>query len=66
MMEPRKLWHDLVDRSIAAAVANRRPLNAEKLLDAVGIFAWATSRPAALEYVNKQLCAHTKARKGKP
>jgi hypothetical protein len=75
MMEPqvirsdnqqRRVWHSLVDSAIDAAIINHRPLHAEKLLDSVGLFSWTTNRPAALIYANKQLCAHTKARKGKP
>lgn len=59
--QQRRVWHSLVDGAVAAAISNRRLLHAEKLLDSVGIFAWAPNRPAALEYANKQLCAHTKA-----
>jgi hypothetical protein len=51
----RRVWHSLVDDAIAAAIANHRPLHAERLLDSVGLFTWATSRPEALRYANKMI-----------
>jgi hypothetical protein len=57
----RKLWHDLVERGVRAAVERGEPFAIEKVLNSVGILQWSLYRAQAFEYANKMLDAHRKA-----
>ncbi len=57
----RKLWHDLVERGLRAAIERGEPFEIEKVLNSVGILHWSPYRTQALEYATKMLDAHRKA-----
>ena len=60
----RKLWHALVDRGLAAAIASGTPFTVERVLDSVGILRWAPYRSQAFEYANKMLDDAKKGKEG--
>ena len=61
----RKLWHALVDRGLATATASGKPFTVERVLDSVGILAWAPYRSQALTYATAMLDAANKPKEGK-
>jgi hypothetical protein len=51
----RRLWHSLIDHAVAKA--NGKPLNAETLLNSVGVFRWTAYYAQAVVYANEMIAA---------
>jgi hypothetical protein len=51
----RPFWCDLIDKAIAAAVANSRPPSVERVLDTAGLLHWTPYRVEARTYAVKML-----------
>jgi hypothetical protein len=57
----RKLWHDLVERAVRAAIERGEPFTVERVLNSVGIHSLSLHRSMAHEYATKMVAAHNKA-----
>jgi hypothetical protein len=53
----RKLWQDLVDRSLAAAKARGDAYTVASVLNNCGIFEWSPFRAAAEKYTSQLIAA---------
>jgi hypothetical protein len=55
ILPSRPFWADLIDKAIAAAVANGRPPSVQWVLNSVGLLHWTPYRVEARTYAVKML-----------